>query len=267
MAKIDFSDKLKGTIKKTTEAVKSAAQEVDVKAMTESVKGVATSAAKKVGDAAKEGTDQMKAAMAKKAEEKKQLEEQKQIEAPQIVAVSPINAVKVFYYMMSADGKIEASEEEKFDLIGAQIDVDFKEHKEQIVEVCKSQLEKVIDQADYYDAVQDGVEEALLAEQKVDCGFVLPKLLVWNLLTIAYSDDEYNEEERKLIKYVVRKLNVAKDTFLEMENSLLTINDIEKEISWIKTTNRPYLTIEGHVKELEKRREDIFESVKALIYL
>lgn len=264
---MDLGNKLKGALKKTTDVVKTAASEVDVKAMTDTVKGAAQSAVKKVGEVAKDGTDQVKAAMAKKAEEKKQLEEQKQIEAPEIIAISPINAVKAFYYLMSADGTIALEEEEKFDLIGAQIDADFAEHKEQIIGVCKAQLEKVVDPADYYDAVQDGVEEALMVEQKVDRGFVSPKLLVWNMLTIAYSDEEYNEDERKLIKYVVRKLNISKDVFLEMENSLLTVSDIEKEISWIKTTNRPYLTIEEHVKELEKRRNDIFESVKALIYL
>ena len=52
-----------------------------------------------------------------------------------------------------------------------------------------------------------------------------------------------------------------------MESSYLTVTDIEKEKAWIKTTDRPYLTIEAHVKELEKREQAIYESVKALILL
>ena len=115
--------------------------------------------------------------------------------------------------------------------------------------------------------VQDGVEEALLAQQVLDIGYVPAKLLVWDLLTIAYSDAAYVEAERKLMKYIVRKVDIPKDVFLEMENTYLTVKDIEKEIDWIKGTDRPYRTIEKTVKELERREQAILESVKALIYL
>ena len=86
-------------------------------------------------------------------------------------------------------------------------------------------------------------------------------------MTIAYSDESYDETERKLLKYIVRKLQIDKAVFLEMESSILTILDIEKEISWIKTTDRPYLTIEARVNELTKRQAVIFDSVKDLITL
>ena len=91
--------------------------------------------------------------------------------------------------------------------------------------------------------------------------------MIWNLLTIAYSDESYDETERKLLKYIVRKLQIDKAVFLEMESSILTILDIEKEIAWIKTTDRPYLTIEARVNELTKRQAAIFDSVKDLITL
>ena len=90
---------------------------------------------------------------------------------------------------------------------------------------------------------------------------------MWDLLTIAYSDESYDERERKLLKYIVRKLGVDKAVFLEMESSMLTILDIEKEIAWIKTTDQPYLTIEARINELTKRKSVIFESVKDLITL
>ena len=52
-----------------------------------------------------------------------------------------------------------------------------------------------------------------------------------------------------------------------MESCILTILDVEKEIAWIKTTNRPYLTIEARINELTKRQAAIFDSVKDLIAL
>ena len=127
--------------------------------------------------------------------------------------------------------------------------------------------QKIIDPEDYYDVLQDGVEDAILSSNVVADTFITPKLLVWDLLTIAYSDESYDERGRKLLKYIVRKLGVDKAVFLEMESSMLTILDIEKEIAWIKTTDQPYLTIEARINELMKRKAVIFESVKDLITL
>ncbi|MCR5778861.1 MAG: hypothetical protein K6G84_15830 [Lachnospiraceae bacterium] len=42
-----------------------------------------------------------------------------------VSVISPINAVKVFYYMMAVDGSIEEKEEEKFILIGKKLDPSF----------------------------------------------------------------------------------------------------------------------------------------------
>lgn len=184
-----------------------------------------------------------------------------------ITAIPTKNAIKIIYYLMAADGEIFHSEEEKFDSIGKELDPKFAEHKEQIVKECQAQLDKVIDPEDYYDTLQDGIEDSLIHMKVTDDSFITPKLLVWDLLTIAYSDEQYDEVERKLLKYVVRKTNIDKAVFLEMESSILTLMDIEKELEWIKTTDRPYLTIEAMVNELNDRKSVIFESVKDLIAL
>ena len=128
-------------------------------------------------------------------------------------------------------------------------------------------MDKVIDPEDYYAALQDGIEDALISSVATEDSFITPKLLLWDLLTIAYSDEEYDETERQLLKYIVRKLNIDKAVFLELENSILTLMDLEKELQWIKTTDRPYLTIEMMVNEIADRKNVIFESVKDLIAL
>lgn len=154
---------------------------------------------------------------------------------------------------MAADGEIYHSEKEKFDAIGVELDPDFPNFKGQIIQECKAALSKVIDPEDYYDALQDGAEEALLASPKAE-SYISPKHLVWNLLSIAYSDEKYNDVERRFLKHVVRKLNIDKAVFLEMESSMLTIMDIERELAWIKTTNRPYLTIEEWLMSLPSEK-------------
>ena len=272
MAKIDIANALKkagDTARKAKETAVSAAQEG---------MGKAQAGAKALKDATKKGTDkisdsvtaaveQRKTEKAKKEADKKAAAEKAAIESAGVKAIAPQNALKIFYFLIASDKEISSAEEEKFDQIGKEFIPDFDKYKSDIIGECKNQLEKIIDPEDYYDALQDGVESALSEEQVSNNGFITPKLLLWDLMTIAYSDKEYSETERRLLKYIVRKLGIAKDIFLEMETILLTINDIEREITWIKTTDRPYLDIENQVKELEKRRNDILASVKALIIL
>ena len=184
-----------------------------------------------------------------------------------IKAISTWNSIKIIYYLMAADGEIFHSEEEKFDSIGKELDPTFKDNREQIIKECQQQLDKVIDPEDYYDTLQDGVEEALTHSRQTADTFITPKLLVWDLLTIAFSDESYDENERKLIKYIVRKTGIDKAVFLEMESSIMTLVDIENELNWIKTTDKPYLVIEAMVNELADRKAVIFDSVKDLISL
>lgn len=217
------------------------------------------------GEKAKQ--DKEKTAKQVKEKASKSGKESEEEDSLSITAISTRNAIKIVYYLMAADGEIFHSEEEKFDSIGKELDPDFAKNKEQIIKECQAQLDKAIDPEDYYDTLQDGVEDALLRSRKTADTFITPKLLVWNLLTVAYSDESYDETERKLIKYIVRKTNIDKAVFLEMESSILTLMDIEKELAWIKTTNRPYLVIEAMVNELADRKNVIFESVKDLISL
>ena len=245
MVKNEFGKGLKEKLQSAVDSAVTAAKEVkmpDVKA--------------KVSD--------MKGAFKKKTTAEAETDHSDTLE---IKSISTKSALKIIYYLMAADGEIFHSEEEKFDSIGKELDPNFAENKEQIVKECQAQLDKVIDPEDYYDALQDGVEDALLASRQTADTFVTPKLLVWDLLTIACSDEKYDDAERKLLKYIVRKTNIDKAIFLEMESSILTLMDIEKELAWIKTTSRPYLTIESMVNELADRKNVIFESVKDLISL
>ena len=272
MIKIDIGNALKkagDTAKNAKEKAASAAQESAQKAQAGvmALKVATKKEADKISESITTAADQKKTAKAQKEADKRAAAEKAAIEATGVKAISTRSALKISYFLIAADKEIASAEEEKFDQIGKELDPNFNEHKPDVIAKCKNCLEKIIDPEDYYDVLQDGVEDALSEEQISDNVFITPKLLIWDLMTIAYSDKEYNETERRLLKYIARKLDIAKDVFLEMETSLLTINDIEREITWIKTTDRQYLDIENQVKELEKRKNDIFFAVKSLITL
>lgn len=212
--------------------------------------------------AAQEKTHQEKNVLVRKEKKK-----QKPRQAQDPKSISTYSAIKIIFYMMAADGKIYHNEEEKFDAIGAELDPEFAKKKKQIVKDCKDWLDKAVDSADYYKVMEEAVEDALIDSKVTKDSFITPKLLVWDLLTVAYSDEHYDETEQKLLRYIVNKLDVDKSVFLELENSILTLMDLERELQWIKTTDRPYLKVEMIVNEIADRKNVVFESVKDLIVL
>ena len=187
-------------------------------------------------------------------------------DAPEeIRSISVRSAIKIIYYMLSADGVIHENELQKFNEIAKDLDPEFDSKREAVIASCQEQMNKMIDPEDAFAALQDGVEDAILAGKNTKDAGLAPKVLIWDLITIAYSDGVYDENERRLLKYVVRRLNVDKAVFLEMESSYLTLQDMENELAWIKTTDRPYLTIEAMVNEIADRKTAVFESIKDLI--
>ncbi len=261
-------NKAKGALQNAVKSVEQAAKDIDLN----QVKGKVEEAAKSVGDAVKNiDLNQAKDKVVQTANNliKKDKAEEKGTEEkmPEIKALSTRSALKIIYYTMAVDGTVFHNEEEKFDSIGNELDPDFAANKDKIIAECKEHMEKVIDPDDYYDVIQDGIEEALITSKPTEDSFITPKMLAWDVLTLAYSDENYDETERKLLKYIVRKTNIDKTVFLEMESSMQTLLDIERELAWVKTTNQPYLTIEGVINELTERKTVIMDSVKDLITL
>lgn len=259
--------KLKYLVKGVADSTKNAVAKADLSNVVGKIQetgGAALEAAKKV-KLPEVDVSKMKRPFDKK-ETPKEVEAKE--ETPLIItAISTHNAIKIIYYLMAVDGQIFHREEEKFDAIGAELDPNFKDNKDEIIKECQARLDTVVNPEDYYNILQDGVEEALVSSKQTADTFITPKLLIWDLLTIAYSDESYDEAEKSLLRFIVEKTNIDKAVFLEMESSILTLMDIEKELNWIKTTNRPYLTIEAMVNELADRKNVIFESVKDLISL
>lgn len=228
----------------------------------------AGNATKKVAETVRDSAKEIDKDKVKEIFKKKETKPKETVVLPVDAQKIPLySALKIIYYLMSVDGNINQDEENKFDVLGNDFVNDFAGLKKVLVEECKASLVNTIEAEDYYDVVQEAVEDILLIPLKNDDVCVSTKFLLWNLLAIAYSDENYDDLERKLIKYIVRKLNIDKAIFLEMESSLVTMLDLERELNWIKTTDKPYLTIETMVKELENRKNVIFESVKDMITL
>lgn len=250
MAIKDLGKGIKTSLHDTIDTVKAKAKEVELP---------------DVKDASEKTSEHIKKLFKKSADSSSPAENTASMHS--IPHISVRSAIKIIYFLMAADGEIFHGEEEKFDAIGKGLDPDFCNFKEQIIQECKAALDKIIDPDDYYDALQDAAENTLRAVHNPEEPVISPKHLVWDLLSVAYSDGQYNDAERRFLKYIVRKLDIDKAVFLEMESSMLTIMDIERELTWVKTTNRPYLVIEAMVNELLVREKVVSESIVSLITL
>ena len=171
-----------------------------------------------------------------------------------------------FYYMMVVDGEISDQEKESFNMIGQELDSEhFFEYKNSLYDVYKEQISNVIDADDVYDLISEGVDKALADEAGDDETGISLRLLIWNMLTVAFSDSDYSDLERRLLKHIVRTHDVEKDVFLEMEQLMKTNIAVSMEIDEMEGSEKSYAEIRPIVEELEERRQVILNSAKALI--
>ena len=176
------------------------------------------------------------------------------------------SAVAVFFYLMSVDGQIAENELKKLDEIGAEIDAEkYMSYRDDIIERCENQKLLVIDNEDYYDVISEGVDKELYAEISDDEDVIASRLLIWDLLVISYSDDEYHHDERRLIKHIVRISGIPTNVFLEMELVIRSAAEVENERKRLSTSERPYSEIAPVIEELDRRVAYISESAKNLI--
>ena len=265
--KKSFGNKLQKKIHDAADVVKDAADDVNLSdiEVPEKIKKVAMSidkGVKKTVHSAKEKVEEIDIPDLRKDEPDAVPEE---IDGAKVLSTTA--SLRLIYYLMAVNGEIYHTEEEKFDLIGKELDPNFKENREKIVKRCQTHLERTKGQDDYYNVIKRGVVTAISLSKPTKDSFMTPKLLIWDLLSVAYSDDHYDETEKKLIRFIVKKLKVNESEFLEMENSFLTLMDIQRENDWIKTTDRQYKEIEIVVNELADRKAVILESVNDLITL
>ena len=103
------------------------------------------------------------------------------------------SVLSVFYYLIAIDGEISNDELEKFDEIGKEIDPDnYVSYKECLIEECKRQINSIKDEEDYYDILLESVDKALMAKNSEDIN-IPSRMLVWNMLVIAFSNGEYHD--------------------------------------------------------------------------
>lgn len=174
------------------------------------------------------------------------------------------NAMRIFYYLMAVDGEVSSVERETFTEMGSALKIPDTETLDDIAGQCKTNLQN-ISKEDRYDIISENVDRVLYDVTNDSDEGISSRLLIWDMLAIAYSDRNYSLEEEKLIKHVARVLDLNESIYLEMEHMIKTIVAIKKELEWLEGTNGEYLKIHAEVEELRNRISVIIQAAVALI--
>lgn len=192
-------------------------------------------------------------------------------------------AIQIYYYLIAADGVISDQEMEDFLEIAKETDPLFDQYKEQLIEECKNQVGKTTEEENRCTVLKEGIDlvhrdqlSEIMKGLESKSGYINANMFIWNMLSIAMSDGTYADKERELIQYVVEKFELGKATFLELENAMKAIQDIDQSIVRMIQKENPFV-IRGknwnisssdkgkYIDEFTSRREVIFNSVKELI--
>lgn len=253
MAKFDFkklvddsADKLKNSAQKAQETLKG----FDLRKAADG----AAAKGKNAADYLKRKTDaavQVAAGAAKKTEETRGL-------------ITVDGAVKLMYMVMAVDGDMAEEELSQIQEIGGELDAAFAERQRETMDECTAMV-KQLDTENYREELNDLVRDVIQESLHVPSATIPVKLLLWDLLAVAQSDNHYQEDEAKLIRYIARHLEVDKSIVPEMETASRALMAIENETAWLKTTDRPFGVVEPVMKELADRKAAIMQGVHDLM--
>lgn len=194
-------------------------------------------------------------------------------------------AIQIYYYLMAADGEICEQEMESFLEIAKATDPLFDQYKEALIEECKNQVNKITGEENRYAVLKEGIDlvhrdqhKEILRGLGWKSGYINSNMFIWNMLSIATTDEAYADEERRIIQYVVDKLELEEAVFLELENAMKSVLDIDRSIAWMVNKDNPFVIkggdwdrdIEssetvGIIEEFTNRREIILNSVKYMM--
>lgn len=169
--------------------------------------------------------------------------------------------VALLWCLAYVDGVVTSEERDLLTQISSEIDASYETYAAEIESECIARLQEASREFGQENASK--IEASRIIETvQLDAGDA--KLLCWNLLTLANSDD-LNENELDFIRYIAEKSGVETSIFDELRNYSDALLEVEKSIEQLKLSDRSYSEIEPLVDEAMQRQQYIFGAAQTLI--
>ena len=197
---------------------------------------------------------------------KETISEAMQQKDDQELMLSIRDSLRLICCMMIIDGKVSDEERTSLIEIGRELDPNFPLYQEELMEEGIQLMNMPSeDEDDYYDIIHNHVSDIIHSASLPKENGIRGKVLLWNLLTVAYSDGDYSSKEKRLLRYIAKSACVDSALLLEMEHTVRTLMAIETEEIWLKNSDRSYAVVEERVNELTDRKNTIMVGLRELL--
>ena len=142
--------------------------------------------------------------------------------------ISIKSALKAYYFLLAIDGNIDDQEILCFRDICSETDNSADGYLKELISEC-DELIRNASGSEFEEIIQEAFDEAV-REEAIEPQKVVPsRLLLWNMLVLAYANNEYSSSERKMIGHAARILMVEKTVFLEMNKWLVQLQPCQRK--------------------------------------
>lgn len=174
-------------------------------------------------------------------------------------------AVTLFYLFEMADGKITSDEKNKLNSICKKMEISADERK-----AIKAEITNIIDfesDSDNSDRVIQAIQTFLDEKSLVFLFGSLDKnkekqvITLWNLINLGYSDKDFSEPEKKVVRYLIERWDVSNVIIQELKDSADTLGLLYEQKEWITTTERSEKEIDQYKRRIDKDIKDIADNL------
>lgn len=167
---------------------------------------------------------------------------------------------RILYCLLAVDGHIDEVEIKTLHKLARQIDPSILPPEvSQIMAECRYS----ISDESAYNEIENYVYKEL-QNQAISNGLGI-KGLLWNMLAVAYCDDDYSENERRLIHEIARVEGVEETTLKEMEEMVKTLGIIQSEKEELNQSSKTPEEKNAILDELDEREKIIANSIVYLV--
>lgn len=193
--------------------------------------------------------------------------------------------LRIAYLTICSDGKMTIDEIEKFEGIAKEVFSVTKTEIKDIKKGCDEILGEAEDETEVIDIIIEEISkslESLHKKAKPNLGYIrffgtniqLGKYetteeslnyFLFLIISLSMADGEYSTEEKRIIRLIARKIEIDKSLVKEMEDTVTTLYQIEKQRDYLNSRISSETENIALYEENKRCQESILESIPALI--
>ena len=177
--------------------------------------------------------------------------------------------IKICYLFLHADGSMSATEKAHFNeilskknLLGSEME-EFNSFRSEVSQkLSTGSAQAVISEVEKVLGEKGGLS---LFSGTLDRHKTKQAETIWTLINLGYADDEYSQEEKKVVDYLVGRWGMDPNLIAELNDTDDTILALTIQKNWVQTTSKTQEEIDKITREIERDISTLFSNVEITI--